>query len=53
MTYFQLIMAGFYGWLLFHETPDAAALVGAAIIVGAGLYLWRAGRVTDEPRGTE
>lgn len=53
MTYFQLIMAGFYGWVLFHETPDATALLGAAIIIGAGLYLWRAGRVTDEPQGTE
>lgn len=53
MTYFQLIMAGFYGWLLFHESPDATALMGAAIIVGAGLYLWRAGRMTDEPQGTE
>ena len=53
MTYFQLIMAGFYGWLLFRETPDAAALLGAAIIVGAGFYLWRAGRITDEPQGTE
>lgn len=53
MTYFQLIMAGFYGWLLFHEHPDATALMGAAIIIGAGLYLWRAGRMTDEPQGTE
>lgn len=53
MIYFQLIMAGFYGWLLFHERPDATALFGAAIIVGAGLYLWRAGRMTDEPQGTE
>ncbi|MBX9885784.1 MAG: DMT family transporter [Novosphingobium sp.] len=53
MVYFQLIMAGFYGWLLFHERPDATALLGAAIIIGAGLYLWRAGRMTDEPQGTE
>lgn len=53
MTYVQLLMAGFFGWLLFHERPDAAALAGAAIIVGAGLYLWRAGRVTDEPQGTD
>ncbi len=53
MTYFQLITAGFYGWLLFRETPDATALLGAAIIISAGLYLWRAGRVTDEPQGTE
>ncbi len=53
MTYFQLIMAGFYGWLLFHEHPDLTALGGAAIIMAAGLYLWRAGRVTDEPQGTD
>ena len=24
-TYVQLIMAGFYGWLLFHEHPDLTA----------------------------
>jgi drug/metabolite transporter (DMT)-like permease len=53
MTYFQLIMAGFFGWMFFHEHPDATALSGAAIIVAAGLYLWRAGRMTDEPQGTE
>jgi drug/metabolite transporter (DMT)-like permease len=53
MTYVQLMMAGFFGWLLFHERPDATALAGAAIIVGAGLYLWRAGRMTDEPQGTD
>ncbi|WP_298173012.1 DMT family transporter [Novosphingobium sp.] len=53
MTYFQLIVAGFYGWLLFREHPDATALLGAAIIIGAGLFLWRAGRMTDEPQGTE
>ena len=53
MTYFQLLMAGFYGWLLFGEYPDAAALAGAGIIIAAGLYLWRAGRMIDEPQGTE
>lgn len=53
MTYFQLLMAGFYGWLFFHEQPDATALLGAMVIVAAGLYLWRAGRMTDEPQGTD
>jgi drug/metabolite transporter (DMT)-like permease len=53
MTYVQLLMAGFFGWLLFAERPDGAALAGAAIIVAAGLYLWRAGRVVDEPQGTD
>lgn len=53
MTYVQLLMAGFYGWLLFGEHPDLTALGGAAIIIGAGLYLWRKGRVIDEPQGTD
>ena len=53
MTYFQLLMAGFYGWMFFHERPDTTALMGASIIVAAGLYLWRAGRMIDEPQGTE
>ena len=53
MTYFQLLMAGFFGWMFFHEHPDATAFSGAAIIVAAGLYLWRAGRMTDEPQGTD
>lgn len=44
MTYVQLLMAGLFGWLLFGETPDAMALTGALTIVGAGLYLWRAGQ---------
>ena len=53
MTYFQLLMAGFFGWLLFREQPDATALMGAVIIVAAGLYLWRGGQMTDEPQGTD
>ena len=32
------------GWLIFGEHPDAVALGGAAIIVAAGVYLWRSGR---------
>lgn len=53
MAYVQLLMAGLLGWLIFGERPDASALAGAAIIVAAGLYLWRSGRVTDEPQGTD
>jgi drug/metabolite transporter (DMT)-like permease len=45
MTYGQLLGAVLLGWLFFGETPDPMALLGAAIIVGAGLYLWRIGRV--------
>lgn len=53
MTYVQLLMAGMFGWLLFGEHPDAMALLGSAIIVGAGLYLWRAGKVLAEPVMTD
>ena len=31
-----------FGWLMFAELPDAYTVVGAAIIVAAGLYIfWR------------
>lgn len=43
-TYVQLLVATSLGWLAFGESPDAMAMAGAAIIVAAGLYLWRAGR---------
>jgi len=40
MTYGQLLAAVAFGWVFFGEAPDAIAMLGAAIIVGAGLYLW-------------
>lgn len=40
MTYGQLLMAVSLGWIFFGEVPDWVALIGAAIIIGAGLYLW-------------
>lgn len=49
MTYVQLIVAGTLGWLWFGDTPDGVTLLGAAIIIGAGLLLWRAGRVREVP----
>ena len=45
MTYGQLLGAVVLGWLFFGDLPDPVALLGAAIIVGAGLYLWMIGRV--------
>jgi len=40
MTYGQLLMAVLFGAIFFGELPDPVALLGAAIIVGSGLYLW-------------
>lgn len=40
MTYGQLLMAVLFGAVFFGEIPDLLAGMGAAIIVGAGLYLW-------------
>ncbi len=51
MTYVQLLVAGTLGWAVFGERPDALALVGACIIIGAGLILWRSGRVQEPSVG--
>ena len=50
MTYIQLLVASIMGWLLFDEVPDALTWLGAAIIVAAGLYLWRDGRELTSSR---
>lgn len=42
MTYGQLLVAVALGGLFFGEVPDPAALAGAVLIVGAGLYMWYA-----------
>jgi len=41
MTYVQLIVAMILGIALFGDWPDVVSLVGSAIIIGSGLYLWR------------
>ena len=47
MTYVQLLVAAFLGWLWFKDPPDAATFGGAALIIAGGLLLWRAQRVRD------
>jgi len=49
MTYGQLLAAALLGWTFFGETPDAWALLGAAIIIGAGLFLWHINRRRSRP----
>lgn len=41
MTYIQLIAATTLGWWWFGDRPDAITLLGAVVIIGAGLYLWQ------------
>lgn len=50
MTYGQLLMATGLGWVFFGDKPDALALLGAVIIIGAGLYLWSTGRMKAPPK---
>jgi len=52
MTYGQLIAAVLLGWVFFGEMPDAVALLGAAIIVGSGLYLWSINRMREPAERT-
>jgi drug/metabolite transporter (DMT)-like permease len=40
-TYTQLMVAVFLGWLVYDRWPDAFTWLGAAILVGSGLYVWR------------
>jgi drug/metabolite transporter (DMT)-like permease len=47
MTYGQLLMASVFGALFFNDKPQASALLGAAIIIGAGLFLWWRGRAPE------
>ena len=40
--YTLIVWSVVFGWLMFAELPDAYTIVGAAIIVAAGLYIfWR------------
>lgn len=39
-SYITLLFNGLWGFLFFFEVPDAATILGAVIIVGAGVYVW-------------
>jgi len=41
ITYIQIVIAGLISWLAFDQPPDRIALLGIAVIVASGLYLWR------------
>ena len=43
VVYVQLLVALVLGMFFFGDQPDSVGLGGAALIIAAGLYLWRAG----------
>ncbi len=47
-SYFGLVFATAYGFVLFGDLPDVWTLAGALIIVGSGLYVWRRERARSE-----
>lgn len=55
--YSVLLWAGLWGWLMFDTLPDGWTIIGALVIVVAGLYIWlreyrlaRAGKLTSAPQ---
>jgi len=48
--YVQMLVAVSLGWLVFDEVPDAYTVLGAAIIILSGLYLWWQGTRIAAPR---
>lgn len=43
MTYVQLLVATVLGVAVFGDWPDGPTLLGSALIIAAGLWLWRSG----------
>ena len=41
--YVQMLVVVILGWAFFEEVPDAMTILGASVIIGSGLYLWRDG----------
>ena len=48
LQYFELPVATLLGYLVFRDFPNALALTGIAIIIGAGLYMIHRERVTAQ-----
>ncbi|MEM1051429.1 MAG: DMT family transporter [Pseudomonadota bacterium] len=46
--YTQMLVAVSLGWLIFDDVPDAFTILGGAIIIAAGIYLWRDGMKPGE-----
>lgn len=52
MVYIQLLVAVVIGMAFYGDWPDAVSLVGAAMIIGAGIWLWsKTGAHTPDEAG--
>ncbi|WP_200305729.1 DMT family transporter [Paracraurococcus ruber] len=49
-SYVQLLFSTTLGWLIFANVPDSATLLGAAVIIGSGLYTVHRERVRARER---
>ncbi|TCM84962.1 DMT family transporter [Rhodovulum steppense] len=49
LQYLEIVAAAILGFLIFDDLPDAQALVGIAIIMGAGLYVFMRERHLNRP----
>jgi len=47
--YTQVIFAGFFGWILFGEIPDALSVLGYVLIIGAGVGMYLYNRRHTSP----
>ncbi len=47
LVYTQIIYITLISWVLFHELPDRWTVLGTAIIVASGLYVWLRERAAD------
>lgn len=47
-SYVQILVASLFGWWWFDNVPNLLTVAGAAVIIGAGLYLWRDGLKHDK-----
>jgi len=44
MSYFTIVFAGVFGWLLWSETPDMRTFIGVALVLFSGLLTVLTGR---------
>ena len=49
MVYSQMIYITFYSWIIFNTKPDITTMIGTAIIIISGLYIWVRERKIQNP----